>query len=145
MNHVSDTSTGACVKRQPIRVMRIITRMNIGGPALHVVLLTAGLNGDDFKSTLVTGPVVGNEGDMTDFAGGMGVRPLILSPLRRQAHALNDTRALVSLWRLMRRERPHIVHTHTAKAGFLGRLAAFLSGVPVIVHTYHGHGFHSYF
>jgi glycosyltransferase involved in cell wall biosynthesis len=145
MNHGSDTSTSACVKRQPIRVMRIITRMNIGGPALHVALLTAGLNGDDFKSTLVAGAIVGNEGDMTDFACGMGVRPLILSPLRRQAHAFNDTRALVSLWRLMRRERPHIVHTHTAKAGFLGRLAARLSGVPVVIHTFHGHVFRGYF
>ena len=145
MNHPSDTSTSACARRQPIRVMRIITRMNIGGPALHVVLLTAGLNDDDFKSTLVTGTVVGNEGDMTDFAAGMGVRPIILSPLRRQAHALYDTRALVSLWRLMRRERPDIVHTHTAKAGFIGRLAARLSGVPVVVHTFHGHVFRGYF
>lgn len=145
MNHARDTSIVSCAERQPIRVMRVITRMNIGGPALHVTLLTAGLNGGEFESTLVTGAVRDNEGDMTDFARSMGIRPLVLAPLRRRVHAFTDVQALIGLRGLMRRTQPHIVHTHTAKAGFLGRLAARLSGVPVVVHTFHGHVFRGYF
>jgi len=144
MSHATDTSTGRA-KGRPIRVMRVITRMNIGGPGMHVVLLTAGLNGGEFESVLVTGTVTDNEGDMTEFAQGMGIRPLVLASLRRQVHAPTDLRGLVGLRRLMKEAKPDIVHTHTAKAGFLGRLAARLSGVPVIVHTFHGHVFRGYF
>ncbi len=145
MTDAADTSTTDPAKRQPIRVMRVITRMNIGGPAQHVVLLTAGLNGGEFKSMLVTGAVRDNEGDMSDLAESLGVQPLVLAPLRRQVHALCDVQALVGLRRLMSRAKPDIVHTHTAKAGFLGRLAARLSGVPTVLHTFHGHVFRGYF
>jgi glycosyltransferase involved in cell wall biosynthesis len=145
MTDAADTSTTDPVKRQPIRVMRVITRMNIGGPAQHVVLLTAGLNGGEFQSLLVTGAVRDNEGDMSDLAESVGIRPLVLPPLRREVHALCDVQALLSLRRLMSRAKPHIVHTHTAKAGFLGRLAARLSGVPTVLHTFHGHVFRGYF
>jgi glycosyltransferase involved in cell wall biosynthesis len=82
---------------------------------------------------------------MVYLAHELGVEPVIVPELGREISPLDDVKALVALIHLMRRVRPHIVHTHTAKAGFLGRLAAFLSGVPVIIHTYHGHVFHSYF
>lgn len=130
---------------EPIRVMRIITRMNIGGPAQHVTLLSADLNDADFHSTLVTGPIGPNEGNMSDFARAHGVEPVFIPQLRREISPLGDQRALIALMRLIRCERPHIVHTHTAKAGFLGRLAAWLCGVPVILHTFHGHVFKGYF
>ncbi len=129
----------------PIRVMRIITRLNIGGPAQHVALLTAALNDDDFRSTLVTGVVGAGEGDMTDFARACGVAPVVVSWIQREISPRNDLRALLALRRLIQQEKPDVVHTHTAKAGWLGRLAAYTSGVPAIVHTFHGHVFWGYF
>ncbi len=143
MSAAAPSSAGP--NREPIRVMRIIARLNIGGPAVHVALLTAGLNGDGFESTLVTGTVAENEGDMSYLAREMGVEPLIVPTLGREISPLDDLRTLRALVRLMRERRPHVVHTHTAKAGFVGRLAAFLTGVPVVVHTFHGHVFHGYF
>ncbi len=129
----------------PIRVMRIIARLNIGGPAIHVALLSAGLNDAYFRTTLVTGTVGPHEGDMSARVREMGVEPLVIPALGREIAPLADLRTLVALMRLMCREKPHIVHTHTAKAGQVGRLAAFLTGVPVIVHTFHGHVFRGYF
>jgi len=131
--------------RRPARVMRIIARLNIGGPAIHVALVTAGLNNADFVSTLVTGQISPTEGDMTYFARERGVEPIVIPDLGREISVVSDLRTLVALIRLIRRERPDIVHTHTAKAGLLGRLAAWLCGVPIIVHTFHGHVFHGYF
>lgn len=130
---------------EPIRVMRIIARLNIGGPAVHVSLVTAGLNDRQFISTLVTGTIGRAEGDMSYLAREMGIEPVVVPGLGREISPLDDLRALAALVRLMRRERPHIVHTHTAKAGLVGRLAAFLTGTPVIVHTFHGHVFRGYF
>src|SRR2546426_6079700 len=82
---------------------------------------------------------------MSGFARERGVAFLSIPELGRTLHPLNDVVALWKLWRLCRTARPHIVHTHTAKAGTLGRLAAWLAGVPVRVHTFHGHVFHGYF
>ena len=129
----------------PIRVMRLIARLNVGGPAIHVSLLTVGLNDETFRSTLVAGTVGSDEGDMTYLAREMGLNPVIVPWMGREVSPLNDLRALGALVRLMRDIRPHVVHTHTAKAGFLGRLAARLAGIPVVVHTFHGHVFHGYF
>ena len=130
---------------EPTRVMRVIARLNIGGPAIHTVLLTHLLNPRHFASTLVTGQVSASEGDMSYLAREKGVEPHIIPELGREIHWRNDVTVLWTLFRLMRRMRPTIVHTHTAKAGMLGRLAAQLAGVPIVVHTFHGHVFHSYF
>ncbi len=129
----------------PIKIVRIISRLNIGGPAIHVSLLTARMNNADFESTLVTGNIGGDEGDMSYYAADHGVTPLIIAELGRELHPLRDMRTLWKVYRLLRREKPDVVHTHTAKAGFIGRWAAWLAGVPVIVHTFHGHVFHGYF
>jgi len=125
--------------------LRIIARLNIGGPAIHTILLTAGLNDQLFESTLVTGVEGRYEGNMLDLAAAKGVKPIIIPQLRRNVDPLGGLITLFKLYRLMRRERPHIVHTHTATAGLLGRLAARLAGVPVIVHTFHGHVLRGYF
>ncbi len=130
---------------RPIRVMRIIARLNIGGPAVHVALLTAGLNDDTFQSTLVTGVISPEEGDMSYFARALGIEPVVIPTMQREITPLADLRTLFALVRLIRRVRPDVVHTHTAKAGFIGRLAAFVARVPVIVHTFHGHVFEGYF
>jgi len=128
-----------------IRVMRVIARLNIGGPAIHTILLTAGLDPTRFESTLVTGVEAAYEGNMLDLAARKGVQPLVIPELGREISPLGDWVTLIKLYRLFRDWRPHIVHTHTAKAGTVGRLAARLARVPVVVHTFHGHVFHDYF
>lgn len=127
-----------------LRVLRAITRLNIGGPAIHTILLTRGLQNDRFASVLVTGLEGPSEGSMRDLAAKHGVTPRVLNELGREVSPLNDLRATLAMYRMIRRSRPHIVHTHMAKAGTAGRLAAKLAGVPIIVHTFHGHTFHSY-
>jgi glycosyltransferase involved in cell wall biosynthesis len=128
-----------------IRVVRIFSRLNIGGPSIHVLLLTAGLNPRRFDSTLIVGSEGPAEGTMFDLADHYGVTPVKLGPLGREISPLQDLRATLQLWRFLRRHRPLVVHTHTSKAGFSGRLAALLAGIPVVVHTFHGHVFKGYF
>lgn len=137
--------TATAAPDRPIRVMRIIARLNIGGPAIHVILLTARLRPPEFESTLVCGTVGAREGDMSYLAEAQGVEPVVVAELGRELSPLRDLVTLVKLWRLMRRLRPDVVHTHTAKAGFVGRLAGRLARVPVCVHTFHGHVFQGYF
>lgn len=127
------------------RVMIVIARLNIGGPASHVVLLAEGLQRLGYEVDLVCGRVGRDEGDMIDYAFEHGIEPIVIPALGRDLHPGRDVKAFHELLRLMRRRRPEIVHTHTAKAGFVGRWAARAAGVPAIVHTYHGHVFHSYF
>lgn len=129
----------------PIRILRIIARLNIGGPAIHVSLLTNAFGPPDFESTLVCGHLEAEEGDMAYFAENLGVQPAIVPGLARAINPLTDIRVVWHLYQLMRQLQPDVVHTHTAKAGFAGRIAAKLAGVPVIVHTYHGHVFRGYF
>lgn len=127
-----------------VDVVRVIARLNVGGPALHTMNLSQGLDGR-YSTILVTGEVGPDEADMSDQAELRGIRLVRIPELGREPNALNDLRALWKLTRLMRRVRPRIVHTHTAKAGTLGRLAALAARVPVRVHTFHGHVFHGYF
>jgi glycosyltransferase involved in cell wall biosynthesis len=129
-----------------IKILRVIARLSIGGPAIHVVLLTAGLDRKRFESLLVSGRENPGEGSMLDYALSHGVQPIIIPEIVGEfSLGPQELRALVRLYRLMRRERPHIVHTHTAKAGFVGRLAARLARVPAVVHTFHGHILHGYY
>jgi len=126
------------------RVVRVIARLNVGGPAWHVVLLSAGTE-LRYPTVLVAGSVPHGESDMSGLATERGVELLRIPELGRTVRPLDDLVALWKLWRLFRATRPEVVHTHTAKAGTLGRLAAWLAGVPIRVHTFHGHVFHGYF
>ncbi len=127
-----------------IRVVRIIARLNIGGPAIHATLLHERLNRQRFQCTLVTGTEEAGEGNYLELHG-RSADVEIIPDLGREIRPLRDLQTLWRLVALMRRLKPHVVHTHTAKAGAVGRAAAILAGVPVVVHTYHGHVLRGYF
>jgi glycosyltransferase involved in cell wall biosynthesis len=139
-----------------VKIVRVIARLNVGGPAKHVVWLTQGLQTPDYQSLLVAGTVPAGEEDMGYFATAMGVAPVFIPEMSREV-SLQDALAIWKLYKLFLRERPDIVHTHTAKAGTVGRVAGIfyrwltpnvLRGRPRacrFVHTYHGHIFHSYY
>ncbi len=131
--------------KRPIKVMHIIARLNIGGAAVYVIELVEQLNDLGYDAQLICGVVGKDEGDMRYIADERHVAVTILPRLGREISFVGDLTTVFRLWRLIRRERPDVVHTHTAKAGLVGRLAAWLSGVPVIVHTFHGHVFAGYF
>ncbi len=127
------------------KIVRIISRLNIGGPALHTVLLSEALNKDGYKDILIYGKASALEGNMSDLAKDKNLKPLFLPELKREISLKNDLKVLFKLYFLLKKEKPDIVHTHASKAGLLGRLAAVLSGVPIKIHTFHGHIFNGYF
>ena len=127
---------------EPPKVIHVITRLVVGGAQENTILTCRGLHQRGFDVTLVTGPETGPEGSLLDDARADGYRVLVFKSLRRNPRPILDLVALISLWRFFRRERPDIVHTHSSKAGILGRMAARLAGVPVIIHTNHGLPFH---
>lgn len=127
------------------KILRIIDRLNVGGPAIHAVLTTRGLDDETWQTVLVTGEIEPGEANMSYLLDQYGVERVLVPSLGRELRPLRDLSTAWRLWRVMRRERPDVVHTHKAKAGAIGRVCAILAGVPVRVHTYHGHVFHGYF
>jgi glycosyltransferase involved in cell wall biosynthesis len=129
--------------------VRIIARLNIGGPAIQAISLTRMLEPRGYTTRLVRGKESPTEGNMDYLARELDVAPELLASMRRDPGP-GDATALSALVKLLRRERPHIVHTHAAKAGTLGRTAALIAFPlaprrPVLVHTYHGHSLTGYF
>ena len=134
-----------------IRVLRVITRLNIGGPSIQAIALTERLRGRGFDTRLVHGKLDAGEGDMRYLLPAT-VEATYLPALKRPLAPRHDAAALVQLLAIMRDLRPHIVHTHMAKAGTLGRLAAAIYNRTAgagrrarVVHTYHGHVLEGYF
>jgi glycosyltransferase involved in cell wall biosynthesis len=127
-----------------VRVLRVIARLNVGGPALQAAVLSRALDPDRFEQLVVAGALGPREGDYVALRAP-DLQVSYLPGLGRAPHAVDDLRALAGLVQTIRRFRPHIVHTHTAKAGVLGRLAAHMCGVPATVHTFHGHLLNGYF
>jgi glycosyltransferase involved in cell wall biosynthesis len=126
----------------------VIARLNVGGPALHVAYLSAGLRDRGYGTTLVAGSLARGEESMDFVANELGVPVIRLGALHREISPVRDAISVFRLAHLIRLQRPHILHTHTAKAGAIGRLAAMLAGdarPPIIVHTYHGHVLRGYF
>ncbi len=141
-----------------IKVLRIIARLNIGGPAIHTILLSEGLDNNRFETLLVTGLTEKYEGDMFYLTEEKCVRPIIIPELSRGLNMRNEIIAFWKIFCLIKKERPDIIHTHTAKAGTLGRLAGILYNLfsvlcslsserrrCIMLHTFHGHVLHSYF
>ena len=127
-----------------MKIARAIARLNVGGPAIQAVLLTRELADAGHATSLLVGNVPESEGSMEYLADEMGVNLVRIPGLSREVSLLSDLGAFWDLYRWLKRERPDILHTHTAKAGALGRLAAFAAGTPC-VHTYHGNVFEGYF
>jgi glycosyltransferase involved in cell wall biosynthesis len=128
-----------------IKVMQIIARMNVGGPAVIVADLMRGLDSSRFNQVLVTGYCDENEADYLETVA-TDVDAIRVGGLGRSISPMADLRAFFSLVAMIRRERPDVVHTHTAKAGVLGRLAIILAGSKALrIHTFHGHLLHGYF
>ncbi len=133
-----------------VQVLRLIARLNIGGPAIQALHLTKTLNQNGFCTVLATGYVPDGEEEMDYLAKEMGIKPVRIAGLCRAPHPLRDAAAFWHILRLTLRLKPDIIHTHTAKAGALGRLAGIIcrriAGMNVkLVHTYHGHVFSGYF
>jgi glycosyltransferase involved in cell wall biosynthesis len=129
------------------RVLRVIARLNVGGPSIQAITLSRLLDDRGYETRLVRGREGAREGSMDALAEQFGVRPLSLPTLKRNI-GIGDFASLVYLMRQIRQWQPEILHTHAAKAGTLGRLAALLAGrhrPPVIVHTFHGHVLRGYF
>ena len=127
-----------------LRTMNLVTRLNIGGPAIQVLLINTGLRAFGFNPLLVVGECEPDEGDMSYLLNG-SEDICIVPGMSRSIRPWRNARAVWRLWNIMRREQPLIVHTHTAMAGCLGRAAAILAGVPVIIHTFHGNSLRHYF
>ena len=118
-----------------MKIVRIIARLNVGGPARHVVWLTKELQDEEFQSVLLTGTVPAGEEDMSWFAAENGVEPVFIAEMSREL----SPKDIVSLWkvfRLIRREKPDIIHTHTAKAGTIGRVAGLYLSLADVANFY---------
>ena len=129
----------------PTRVMRIIARMNVGGPAVQVSGLMRGFNATEFDHRLYTGYCAADEADYLDTVA-TDVNAVRIQGFGRRVNLGGDLKAFISLVNEIRDFKPHVIHTHTAKAGFLGRIASIVSLQPAIrVHTFHGHLLNGYF
>jgi len=126
------------------KVLRIINRLNLGGPTYNVASLTAGLS-PEFETLLIAGEKDPTEASSEFILREKGITPQYIKDMRREISLMHDRNAYKQIAKIIREFKPDIVHTHAAKAGTLGRLAAWNAKVPVIVHTFHGHVFHSYF
>lgn len=131
--------------QSPIQLVQIIDRLNVGGPTPYLLFLSRALESRGYRSTVVKGQVAPGEAEMSDVIRRSGIQPLELRGFSRAIVPIRDFRVLVALYRLLRRVRPEIVHTHKSKAGVVGRIAAWLAGVPVTLHTFHGLVFKGYF
>jgi glycosyltransferase involved in cell wall biosynthesis len=125
------------------KVLRIINRFNLGGPTYNVSYLTKYLEG--YETLLVGGEKDESEDSSTFITSSLGIEPVIIEEMKRKIDPRQDIAAYKKIKNIIKEYKPDIVHTHASKAGTLGRLAAFSCKVPKVVHTFHGHVFHSYF
>jgi glycosyltransferase involved in cell wall biosynthesis len=141
---MSKPNTPSSVTHRPIRILRIINRFNLGGPTYNVAYLSKYIS-PEFETMLVGG-AKGDTEESSDFiVSSLDLQPTIIEEMQREIDLKNDFAAYKKIKKIIQEFKPDIVHTHAAKAGTIGRLAAYNCGVPIIIHTFHGHVFHSYF
>lgn len=126
------------------RILRIANRFNLGGPTYNVAYLTKYLP-PEYETLLLGGEKDDSEEGSEHILEDLGIKPVIISEMKREINVKEDRAAYLKIKSIIKEFKPDIVHTHASKAGTLGRLAAFSMNVPVVVHTFHGHVFHSYF
>jgi glycosyltransferase involved in cell wall biosynthesis len=132
------------VEKIMTKVLRIINRFNLGGPTYNVAYLSKYMS-DDFETLLVGGAKDETEESSDFIVNNLGLKPIIIEEMLREIDLKNDYAAYKKIKKIIQEFKPDIVHTHASKAGTIGRLAASSCGVPIIIHTFHGHVFHSYF
>jgi glycosyltransferase involved in cell wall biosynthesis len=130
--------------KKKIKVLRIINRFNLGGPSFNAAYLSKYLE-PEFETLLIGGTKYEEEESSEFILEKLGVKPVIIPEMQRKITLTGDIKAYKRIKKIIKEYKPDIVHTHAAKAGALGRYAAFKCGVPIIIHTFHGHVFHSYF
>jgi len=126
------------------KVLRIINRFNLGGPTYNAALLSKYL-APEFETLLYGGAIDKTEGDAAYIVRNLGIEPLVIPEMHRSLNLFQDIKAYKKIKKIISDFKPDIVHTHASKAGALGRMAAYRLGVPVIIHTFHGHVFDKYF
>ncbi len=126
------------------RILRIINRFNLGGPTFNAAYLTKYLY-PEYETLLIGGIHEEHEESSEFILNSLGIKAIVIPEMRRSINGLSDYQAYLKIKKIINNFNPHIVHTHASKAGMLGRKAAFDTNVPVVVHTFHGHVFHSYF
>ena len=137
-------TSNRAVEKEKIRILRIINRFNIGGPTYNATFL-ARFMGEQYETMLIGGLPEEGESDSLYILNNYGVEPVLIDELVRNPDLSSDRKAYKRIKEIISEFNPHIVHTHASKAGALGRKAAISCKVPVVVHTFHGHVFHSYF
>ncbi|MFN3309581.1 MAG: glycosyltransferase family 4 protein [Anaerolineales bacterium] len=130
--------------QKPLKVLHLITRLIVGGAQENTVFTARLLNPNLFEVDVICGPQTGSEGSLIEEALQSGVRLTILPELVRELNPYKDLLAFLKIFFVLRRNQYSIIHTHSSKAGILGRLAAKLAGTPIIIHTIHGWSFHDY-
>lgn len=131
--------------KDKIKIIIIQSRICVGGPAVHTGILMKYLDPERFQPILIGGALQTSEMSRVNELKNKGLSVIIIDEMGRDISLWRDIKSVFKLYRIIKRERPLIVDTHTAKAGAIGRIAAFLAGVPIIIHTFHGHVFHDYF
>lgn len=127
-----------------IRILRILNRFNLGGPVLNAAYLTKYIS-DKYETKLIGGLWNSDETSAMHVIENLGIEATVIPEMKRSVNIFNDLKAYQKIKKIISEYKPHIVHTHASKAGFIGRVAAFNSNTPIVVHTFHGHVFHSYF
>ena len=131
-------------EKKKIKVLRIINRFNLGGPTYNAAYLTKYLE-PEFETLLVGGVKYEEEESSEFILDKLGITPVIIPEMQRSISLINDKKAYQKIKKIIKEYKPDIVHTHASKAGTLGRLAAVKCKIPIVIHTFHGHVFHSYF
>lgn len=131
-------------KKPPIKVLRILNRFNVGGPTYNATYLTKFLS-PDFETLLIAGNKLESESSSEYILKKYNINYHIIKSMKRSLNLYKDIVSLFEILNIIRKYKPDIVHTHASKSGAIGRIAAIITRVPIIVHTFHGHVFHSYF